>query len=213
MFITRVWTIGELPIRRIGICIEDKSGSSGIELYLELTQAEVIVHEIELLLPNERRTCASASQHSSNSETTSDAVELIGKALRTMAQVESDEARKELRKDARSYSLDDWKEALIFKVSAVGVLTGLPTGPVGLLLEGLDIAYLMAACGQACYGVGYIVRDDVDYDKDMPLILAIWSGGAETGATAVTGKVCLKVGGKFAAVGGVIAAKRSGQSY
>ena len=61
--------------------------------------------------------------------------------------------------------LDAWKTRIQLKVSSVGFLTGLPGGPVGLMLEGGDISYLMSVCGRACYGVGYIIRDEVDYEK------------------------------------------------
>jgi hypothetical protein len=127
-----------------------------------------------------------------------------------MALIESEEDRQDLREHSLQNSLAQWKQMLVLKVTAVGVLTGLPTGPIGLAAEVLDIAYLMSACGRACYGIGYIVRGDVDYDKDIPLILAIWSGAAETCACAVAGKTCLKVGGKLAAAVGTTAAAKVG---
>jgi hypothetical protein len=132
--------------------------------------------------------------------------------IRAMALVGDDEAKEKLRTQATEAGLAVWKRKFNIKVGVIGVLTGMPGGPGGLALEIPDIAYLLAACGRGCYGIGYITRGHVDYDKDMALILAIWAGAAEATAAIVAGKVTLKVAGKATVVvGAQVGAKLMGK--
>ncbi|WP_298065759.1 hypothetical protein [uncultured Acinetobacter sp.] len=128
----------------------------------------------------------------------------LANAIKGMALVADDEARKKLKEDALANSLDDWKIGLKMKVGGVGGLTGVLGGPVGLLLEGADIAYLLASCGQACYGIGHIKGRNIDYNIDIPIILAIWAGAAEASMYTVAGKSAMKIGGKVAIKSGVV---------
>lgn len=128
--------------------------------------------------------------------------ESLASAIRKMALIESQKERMLLREAARNKTLEEWKSGFNWKVGGVGILTGIMGGPVGLALEAGDIAYLLAACGRACYGIGYICRDNVDYDNDMPIILGIWAGAAEATAAMVAGKVSIKIGGKAALIVG-----------
>jgi hypothetical protein len=98
---------------------------------------------------------------------------------------------------ARRYTVREWKRRSVGKVAGVGGLTGVLGGPVGIALEGADIAYLLAACGRACYGVGHILGHEVDYEADIPLILAIWSDVATTATTVGAGKFGVKVSAKL----------------
>lgn len=122
--------------------------------------------------------------------------DVLADSIKKMALVGDDDAKQSLKNDANGKTIDEWKTGLKFKVAGVGGLTGVVGGPVGLLLEGADIAYLLAACGQACYGVGHIRGREIDYDLDIPMILAIWSGAAEAATYNVVGKTAIKVGGK-----------------
>lgn len=130
--------------------------------------------------------------------------DVLADAIKAMASVGDDTEKQKLKSAALSNSLEDWKLGLKFKVGGVGGATGLLGGPVGLLLEGADIAYLFAACGQACYGVGHIKGRNIDYDLDIPMILAIWAGAAEATMYTIAGKASIKVGGKVAIKAGVI---------
>lgn len=136
--------------------------------------------------------------------------ETLASVIRQMALVGDEEQRSELCRHAKSYKLKEWKNGLTMKVTGVGLATGLVPGPPGIGVELLDITYLLAATGRACYGVGYIIRGDVDYDKDMALILAKWAGGAEAATIGVGGKVAVKVGGKLGIVFGTAAASKVG---
>lgn len=130
--------------------------------------------------------------------------DVLADAIKSMALVGDNDARVRLKERALDCNLDYWKNRLKFKVSGVGGLTGVLGGWVGLLLEGADIAYLLAACGQACYGIGHIKGREIDYDIDIPIILAIWAGAAEAAMYAVAGKTAIKVGGKVAVKAGAV---------
>jgi hypothetical protein len=141
----------------------------------------------------------------------------LAAAIHAMALKGSDEAKDELRRAAKQYSVEGWTAAQIAKAGAVGAVTGLPGGPLGLALEGLDIAYLLAAAGRGCYGVGHIKGRDVDYEWDLSLILAIWCGAAEACGAIAAGKVGIKVAGKAAVgiganVAGALAGKLAAKS-
>lgn len=138
--------------------------------------------------------------------------ETIAAAIHKMALIGSDDAKNSLRTTAKTYSLDGWKRIHVAKLGTVGALTGVVGGPVGLALEGLDIAYLLAASGRGCYGVGHIKDRDIDYDVDLAMILAIWCGAAEAGGAIVAGKIGIKIAGKVAVtIGANIAGKLAGK--
>ena len=138
--------------------------------------------------------------------------EMIATAIHKMACVCSDEAKARLKHTAKGYSLEDWKAIHIAKLAGVGALTGVLGGPAGLLLEGMDIAYLLAAAGRGCYEVGQIKDRDLDYDADLAIILAIWCGAAEAGAAIAAGKIGIKLAGKAAiGMGANVAGKLAGK--
>ena len=118
--------------------------------------------------------------------------EKLAAAIHAMALKGSDEAKDELRRAAKQYLVQGWTAAQIAKAGAVGAVTGLPGGPLGLALEGLDIAYLLGAAGRGCYGVGHIKGRDVDYESDLSIILAIWCGAAEACGAIAAGKVGIR---------------------
>lgn len=51
--------------------------------------------------------------------------------------------------------------------------------------------------------LGIIRGREIDYDLDIPMILAIWAGAAQASAYNVAGKTVIKVGGKAAIKVGV----------
>lgn len=120
----------------------------------------------------------------------------LASAIHGMALLQSDAEREELRRNAQSHSMSDWKTKSVAKVAGVGGLTGLAGGPIGLALEAADLAYLFSAAGRACYGVGHILGAEIDYENDIQLILAVWTDAAEVSGCASVGKVAVKVGGK-----------------
>jgi len=93
----------------------------------------------------------------------------------------------------------EWRTNTTAKVSAVGFLTGLPGGLSGGILAALDLAYLFAAAGRGCYGLGHILNQEVDREKDLRLILACWCGSAKAVSAVTAGKTGIKVFGKAAA--------------
>ena len=125
---------------------------------------------------------------------------VIAKAITAASMLSDDASKNKLKADAVAAGAADWRWAFNAKVAGVGFLTGLPGGPLGIALEAGDLAYLMAAVGRSCYGLGYIHRGHVDYDMDLPLIFAIWAGAAEATAAVVAGKVTVKVAGKVGTV-------------
>jgi hypothetical protein len=78
-----------------------------------------------------------------------------------------------------------WTDRQRHKVGAVGFLTGLPGGLLIPPMIAGDIAYLMAVAGRGCYGVGHIFKRQIDYERDIPMILAVWSGAAQVGQVAM----------------------------
>ncbi len=100
---------------------------------------------------------------------------------------------------AKRYTVEQWRTKTIAKVSAVGFLTGLPGGLSGGILAALDLAYLFAAAGRGCYGLGHILGQEVDREKDLRLILACWCGSATAVSAVSAGKVGIKLFGKAAA--------------
>jgi hypothetical protein len=59
-------------------------------------------------------------------------------------------------------------------------------------MELADITYLMAVAGRGCYGVGHIFNRSVDYERDIPMILALWSGSARVATAATAGQVAMQ---------------------
>ena len=111
---------------------------------------------------------------------------LYATAIRNMAPIKSEYDKQKLKEQACRMGLVKWTDRQRLKVGAVGFLTGVtPLGKIIIPMLAGDIAYLMAVAGRGCYGVGHILNRSVDYDRDIPLILAIWSGAAHaaTGAT------------------------------
>jgi len=137
----------------------------------------------------------------------------IGKAIKSMAMIGSQSERAGLEREAKLHSsVKSWKRHQIAKSSGVGFGTGVLGGPWGLALEAADLAYLLAQAGRGCYGVGHIRNRQIDYDLDIPLILAVWSGAGETATAVSSGKVAIKIGGKTglalaANAGGKVAGK------
>jgi hypothetical protein len=138
--------------------------------------------------------------------------DIIAAAIHKMALVGSPEAKEGLKTRAKTYSLGGWRSVHLAKLGGVGAMTGVAGGPIGLALEGFDIAYLLAAAGRACYGIGHIKDREVDYESDLALILAIWCGAAEAGTCIATGKVGIKIAGKAAiGMGANVASKLAGK--
>jgi len=129
---------------------------------------------------------------------------MVAKMIESMAMLGTSEARQKLKKDALGCTLDDWKYKSQAKCGGVGFLTGVVGGPMGLAMEAGDTGYLLAMAGQSCYGIGHILGKQIDYNKDIEGILAIWSGAAkgisknEIDAITGTKLAVLPIGGKMA---------------
>jgi hypothetical protein len=125
--------------------------------------------------------------------------DLIAQAIDKAASSTDLLSSESLESVVRKYTVARWRTATITKVAAVGFLTGLPGGLSGGILAAMDLAYLFAAAGRGCYGIGYILGKPVNREKDLKLILACWCGSATAVSAVTAGKVGLKVFGKAAA--------------
>jgi hypothetical protein len=100
-----------------------------------------------------------------------------------------------LRRQARRHTLDSWRKYLRWRVGSVGALAGLPGGPISVLCEGVDLLYLIRTSGRGCLGIGHIMKQrPVNYDNDLLLILALWSGAATAAMALTAGKFAIKLG-------------------
>jgi len=118
-------------------------------------------------------------------------LDLYGTAIRRMAMLESESERRDLEEQARDKGMVRWTALQKRKVGAVGFLTGLPGGLWAAPMELADITYLMAVAGRGCYGVGHIFNRSIDYKRDIPMILAVWSGSAQTATVATAGQAAM----------------------
>ena len=91
----------------------------------------------------------------------------IDKLSTSMDLLESED----LKTVAKRHTIAEWRRNTIAKLSTVGFLTGLPGGLSGGILAALDLTYLFAAAGRGCYGLGHILGQEVDREKDLRLIL------------------------------------------
>ena len=113
-------------------------------------------------------------------------------AIKNMTPVKSEYDKRKLREQARRMGLVKWTDRQRLKVGGVGFLTGLPGGLAILPMLVADVTYLMAIAGRGCYGVGHILNRKVDYKRDIPMIIAIWSGAAHVASAASVGRVALQ---------------------
>jgi hypothetical protein len=129
----------------------------------------------------------------------------IGEAIQQVARFLSNDSA--LRREARRHTLDSWRTRLRWRVGTVGGLAGLPGGPIAVLCEGMDLVYLIRTCGRGCFGIGQIMKQrPVDYDNDLLLILALWSGAATAGMALIAGKAAIKLGSPVLVTAGAKAA-------
>ncbi|VTR99140.1 hypothetical protein [Tuwongella immobilis] len=125
--------------------------------------------------------------------------DLIAKAIEKAASSSDILSSDDLAVVAKKSTIEKWRRNTIRKVTGVGFVTGIPGGLSGGLLAVLDLAYLFAAAGRGCYGLGYILNKEVDREKDIKLILACWSGAASAVPAVTAGKIGIKVFGKAVA--------------
>jgi hypothetical protein len=82
---------------------------------------------------------------------------------------------RELKLEAKKYSLDEWIDKHTIKAGWAGNITGAIGGPFSLFLEAADMAYLGRLIGRLCFGIGYIKNKPVCSQSNIESILAIWS--------------------------------------
>ncbi|MDY6783600.1 MAG: hypothetical protein SW833_13835 [Cyanobacteriota bacterium] len=132
----------------------------------------------------------------------------LAQMFKDLANLGSDIERKQLKKQVRDYSLDEWKSERIAMVVASGGISGALGGSLGLAAIPVDLAWCGRVSALGCFGIGHIKNIDVDYDVDMNLIISIWTGLGEATNVVPAGKIGIKVFGKK--VTPKIAAKVSG---
>jgi hypothetical protein len=126
-----------------------------------------------------------------------------------MGNIGTRQNRNELEYSASQYTMNGWKRLHASQVMAVGTASGILGGPIGLMAVIPDLMACSGISARACYGIGHLKGRDPDYEQDMSLILAHWSGVVETASTVALGKVGIKVVGKagIAHITGSVAGK------
>lgn len=108
------------------------------------------------------------------------------------------EGQLEIDRDTNGFTLTTWRMGLLTGTGALGFFCGFLGGPVAMLLEAWDTNALIQNAGRLVFGVGHILwREDetnrqVDYENDLALVLALWSGASKMG-DALYGKISLKL--------------------
>jgi len=120
-------------------------------------------------------------------------LEVYASAIQKMTPVTSEYDKQKLHEQACRMGLVKWTDRQRQKVGGVGFLTGLPGGFLIAPMVIADVTYLMAVAGRGCYGIGHILKREIDYERDIPLILAIWSGAAHVATGATVGQVAMHV--------------------
>ncbi len=130
----------------------------------------------------------------------------IATMFKDLANLGTKMEREQLKKQVKGYSVNGWKTERLTMVVTSGALSGAIGGPVGLAAIPADLAWCGRVSALGCFGIGHIKNVDIDYDVDMNLILAIWTGLAEATSLIPAGKVGIKVSSKAAPkVAGMVA--------
>lgn len=125
--------------------------------------------------------------------------------------------RANLKDKAMKDNLSSWRNKHIALVTTAGGAAGITGGPWSSCAAiGADLWVCRKVAPIACLGMGYILGHDVDFEQDMNLIMAIWSGIGTASATVPAGKVGVKVSPKMTMKVGTkflpkLAAKGSGK--
>lgn len=125
----------------------------------------------------------------------------IATMFKDLANLGTKMEREQLKKQVKGYSVNGWKTERLTMVVTSGALSGAIGGPVGLAAIPADLAWCGRVSALGCFGIGHIKNVDIDYDVDMNLILAIWTGLAEATSLIPAGKVGIKVSSKAATLG------------
>ncbi len=123
----------------------------------------------------------------------------IAEIFKNLGNVGTSQERRALERKMKNYTVEEWRFECFAQVIASGALTGAIGGPVGLAAIIPDIAFCGRVGALGCFGIGHILGREVDYDRDMNMILALWTDLAETAVTVPVGKVGIKVSGKLTA--------------
>ena len=120
----------------------------------------------------------------------------IAQMFKDLANLDTSMKREQLKKQVKGYTINEWKRECLAMAIASGAVSGVIGGTVGLAAILPELAW----CGQVgalgCFGIGHIKDVELDYDVDMNLIMAIWTGLAEVSSVVPVGKVGIKVCGK-----------------
>lgn len=84
----------------------------------------------------------------------------------------------QLRRESRKNTSTNWLDINAVTTGGAGLLTGFFGGPWSIAAETADIAVLLRSISRGCFGVGYIISDQVDFEEDMIYIMALWTGCA-----------------------------------
>jgi hypothetical protein len=101
-----------------------------------------------------------------------------------------------LEKKTRDYKVGNWKTEHIAYVVASGAASGAMGGPVGIAAIPADLLWCKKVAVQGCLGIGYILGCDVDYEKDMNFILALFADVGEPSYVIPAGKIGVKISNK-----------------
>ncbi len=122
----------------------------------------------------------------------------VAKMFKDLANLGTKKEREQLEKQVKRYNVNGWKAEQLTMVVTSGAISGAIGGPVGLAAIPADLAWCGRVGALGCFGIGHIKKIDVDYDVDMNLIMALWTGLAEVSSVVPAGKVAIKISGKAA---------------
>ena len=120
----------------------------------------------------------------------------VAKMFKNLANLGTKKEREQLEKQVKRYNINDWKAKQLTMVVTSGAVSGAIGGPVGLGAIPADLAWCGRVSALGCFGIGHIKKIEVDYDVDMNLIMALWTGLAEASSVVPAGKMAIKVSGK-----------------
>lgn len=97
-----------------------------------------------------------------------------------------------IKQASEATSINSWRSRQIASVITSGVTAGITGGFWSVLAIPADLIWCRKVAPIACLGIGIITNGNVDFEHDMNLIMAIWSGVGEASVAVPMGKVGIK---------------------